>query len=445
MPQLRWNQVLGLHGVAVGIVGFLLVGVVCLGSIGYGVYQTVTKTGDAGSGQVLTVLGMYFSVPYLLIMAAFIVGIFDIRIFRSGASFWTTRTTVVVVALLFVVQQGFSNVYLVLLHGPASLAIVAADLVVLAMLCTWQLCPNTCVAYVLLFALKMGLVWGDAWKFAGEAVFGPSGFATMLFVCIPIIQMTLFSPTLENEGISQAFVSRFNIATTHLLHSLDIIAFFTFCFRPLTDVGDVRAAPTPLRWLMMVLALVAFCANNLGVPLLFFRQAFRRLELPSSAATMMDAAQSSASYRDFRALGGASSGGGGGGGGRAGSVPMHADAEGGDGSSLPRADASDSAFGFGSGGPADGARLLSQQRPLHGGAGGEGEGVGGGGGGGGQSENEQMLTFMLIMLMLCDFPFLVTRLSLWAGRMDRVDVFAAKNIKAMIDVMMLLTRTRTSD
>jgi hypothetical protein len=438
MPQVHWKQLIGFNGVAVGIIGFLLVGAVCLGSIGFGAYRTATSSNDlGGSGQVLTVLGMYFSVPYLFVLGVFILAVFDFQVLRPGVAFWTSRSTLVAVAALFVVQQAFADVYLVLLLGPGALGILVGDLVVLGMFVTWQLCPNTCVGYVLLFAIKMGLVWGDAWRFAAEPVFGPSGFATILFICIPVIQLTLFSPSLTNEGISQAFVSRFNIATAHLLHSLDIISFFSFCFTPLTNTDISLAPPTPLRWLMLLLSLIAFGANNLGVPLLFFRQSFRSLKLALSSQLAGGAAErvtySTTSHRNFSAVdaAAATTAGASGATDAVGYGLIGATEDGGAaGGMFPEASAPDpSTLSVPRG---DGSRER----------GGGGDSSGGGGGGGAPDEKEQMLAFMLLMLMLCDFPFLVTRLALWSGRFQRIDVFAAKNIKAIVDVVMILTRTR---
>lgn len=423
--KLHWKTLVGFNGVAFGVIGFVLVGLVCLGSVAFGGYQIATRdtTGGNNSGEVLTVLGLYFSVPYLLILGAFLYTAFDFNVVKKGASFWTHNTTLAVVILLFIVQQGFSDVYLVLLHGPGALTVLIADLVVLVMLFVWQLCPNTCVAYVILFGLKMGLIWGQAYTLLKEPVFGPSGFAAMLFICIPIIQMTLFSPSLENEGISQAFVSRFNIAMTHLLHSLDIISFFAICFKPLEGGGiaQLKPIPIPLRWTMLVLSLIAFGANNLGIPLLFFRSKFRRITLPQphsgAGDSIMAVANSSVSHRDFHLMADpqlnsnesfyASGAGGGGGGGD--------EQQGRDSSSR----GSGSGSKKGEDGDANTAAAVLEY-----------------------NENEQMMTFMLLMMMLCDFPFLAARFALWGTQVERMDVFAAKNIKAMLDVCMLLTRSR---
>jgi hypothetical protein len=449
MPRVHWKELVGFNAVAAGIFGFLLVGIVCLGSIGFGVYQVLRAKdssnsistqilgedegpqGNNGSGEILTVLGFYFSVPYLFVLGVFILAVFDFTIMKKNAIFWTGTTTIVFVIALYVIQQAFCNVYIVLLHGYSSLAILIGDFIVLGMFIGWKLCPNTCVAYVILFAVKMGLVWGDAWKFAGEPVFGSSGFASLLFVCIPIIQLTLFSPTMENEGISQAFVSRFNIATTHLLHSLDIISFYTFCFRPIEAHNNFQATPAPLRWMMLFFVIVAFCANNLGIPLLFFRQSFKSMNniIPAKMRTssILTATQQSVSHRDFHAIE---------------SIQQHQQQQQQQLSNKGGLLSSSSNFSMQNENSFIGGDRINNNSNSNSNNNNNDDGGGGGGSGTYYNEHEQMLTFMLVMLVLCDFPFLTTRLTLWSRDLERMDVFAAKNIKAMLDVIMLLTKAR---
>jgi hypothetical protein len=357
------------------------------------------------------------------------------------------------------------------------------------------------VAYVALFTLKLGLIWDGVHELAKQTVFGPNGFAVVLFVCIPIVQLALFSPSLaEDRSLSEAFVAHFNIAMAHLLHCVDFISLFsTISFADPKGEEGRRPMPQPLRWTILVATLLAFVANNVGLMQLFFRRS-QMLEALSPYTGGHNTSETS-DGSPLRSAHGATGGGPDG-------APLLSPGQ--DSPSSPGR-AGGSLFGVTGNrsfngipdAPPSNDRSASQRSsggyltgagggPSYGPAGRSSmgdsadtnvllhhqhRGSGGGamsgdvglmdaaqavenansermallwsapwdlitGSGRARSEHERHLLYMVAMLSLCDVPFFLIRVSTWARGFTVLDVFVAKNAKAVLDVIMLLTRSQ---
>lgn len=57
------------------------------------------------------------------------------------------------------------------------------------------------------------------------------------------------------------------------------------------------------------------------------------------------------------------------------------------------------------------------------------------------SHQRRMFQYFLFMLVVCDVPMLIARLELWRKSYWKLDIFVAKNLKNIIDVLMLMMRS----
>ena len=90
------------------------------------------------------------------------------------------------------------------LNSEWYLFVIIGDVAVLVALLYFHDRPFGHMLHMLLFALKLGLQWGNAYEATTQPVFGPNGVSVMLFLCIPLVQMPLQSsflkPLEEGEG-----------------------------------------------------------------------------------------------------------------------------------------------------------------------------------------------------------------------------------------------------
>jgi hypothetical protein len=352
--------------VAVAVFGFVMIGLVAIMCITFGVYEIAVDDSifyNKGLGEVLTILGLYFAVPYLFILGTFLVVTFDVKC-GCLARVDPHYVMMLVVLGLVVLQQCVTNAYLYVLLGQQSLYILIADVLCAAAFAVFRMTPASGFAYVVLYALKMSLQWNTAYETMDEPFFGPNGAVTMLFLCIPIVQLPLYIAAIaqdSSENLVDIFVSNFNLFLGHLLHSLDVISMYLFAFTAPKATVQTESCPAPFKWLLLIFTVAAFISNNVGVLHLFFRrQGGADAEIPFLPQSFRDATH------------------------------------GADDNTAHTAE-------------------KSQQR--------------------------RMFQYLLLMLIMCDVPFFVARLLLWSGRYYPLDIFIAKNIKAMVDVLALLMRT----
>ena len=368
------------------VFGFVVIGLVSIGCITFGAYEIATANRiflNDGLGEILTILGLYFTTPYLFCLGIFVVVIFDLGccgFLRQGHRFVPATFIIIFVMTLVTVQQAITDRYLTILFGNWALLIVALDVGVIGAILFLGLSPASGYLYTCLYALKMGLQWGRAYVTKDQPFFGPNGMVANLFMCIPIIQLPLYTSTLARRGelastgepgaaaalaavgstFIDVFVSNFNLFLSHLLHSLDIISMFLFAFVPPVATAENKRTPTPFRWLIGVFMLLAFIANNCSLLHLFYQRIGDiDAEIPFLPKRIREASR--------------------------------------------RSDEADD----------------NVQRSHH----------------------RRMFQYFLLMLVVCDFPFLVSRFELWRQSYAPLDIFIAKNLKDLCDVFALLLRT----
>ncbi len=67
------------------------------------------------------------------------------------------------------------------------------------------------------------------------------------------------------------------------------------------------------------------------------------------------------------------------------------------------------------------------------------------GGSNASSHQRRLFHYMLFMLVVCDLPMLLTRLELWRQQYAPLNIFVAKNIKGVVDAIMLVLRADHSN
>jgi hypothetical protein len=260
--------------------GLGVIGLVSVSCIGFGIYEISVHDStfmNDGLGEVLTVLGLYFSIPYLIILAAFFSRLQEWRLpaWCQGA-IAPSRLLLIAVVVLFVIQQAVSDAYLVILVGSKfALLIIVADVAIFGAILYLKLSPVSAALYTVLYSSKLALQWNRAYLTNEEAFFGRNGVSTMLFLTLPIVQFPLYTSAMsENHsaGVVDIFVENSNLFLSHLLHSLDTIAMYLFCFVNPAGSALLEPCPAPFRWLVLIAMLIAFSANNVAVPYLFFRR-----------------------------------------------------------------------------------------------------------------------------------------------------------------------------
>lgn len=368
----------------VTLFAFVTIGILAALCVGFGVTEISLDDrvlGNAGLGEVLTTLGLYFSVPYLFILVAFAAVTNRLQwLAKLLSRIEVSRGAWALVLLLYLTQQVVTNIYLTILYSPAVLGIVALDVAVLATVAAMgvrSIAPG--VAYTAMFALKAILLYQHAPATASQSVFGSNGAYVMLFLCIPMIHIPLYitatdAMTEANGGFVEQFATNFNLYLTHLLHALDAISLFSVGFIPTAGEGGsvgedlTTPLPPPFRALIIALIVVAFVANNVCMLLIFFE---------SSWSTMVQ--------------------------------PL-----------LGLARVAVSPVGFS--GSFDTTSLRALDSTSRG------------------ASNRRLRQYMLAMMVLADAPMLVTRLVLWFHVYAPLSVFVAKNIKDIVDVFMMYLR-----
>jgi hypothetical protein len=280
--------------------------------------------------------------------------------------------------LCFLVQQIFTNIYLDILVNRWVLVVVILDVAVLACHIYYRFeKPYATLLYILCYAVKMSIQWGNAYKTADQTFFGPNGVSVMLFLCIPLIQFPLYvmgtsatqmqvTQRSENAiegrtaaaGIVTGFTNNFNLFLSHLLNSLDIISMYTFAFVPPESTTTQNAAPSQLKAFVMILLFIAFVGNNVSVVHLFYRRNnVQEAEIVFLPQKFRQVTKSVDNVED----------------------------EGG-------------------------------------------------------SQRRRIFQYLLFMLVVCDVPMLLTRLELWRQQYSTLNIFVAKNIKSIADAVILVMR-----
>ena len=272
---------------ATALVGFLLVGGAAVGCVVFGIVEIVSNDAiflNDGLGEVLTVLGIYFTVPYLFCVFAFLIAVLRPKVISQIT---TNREYVLISGItivLYLVQQGITDKYMTILVGNGSLALIAGDVLVLAaMLYDGVDHPRPVAMYVLLYVVKMAVQYNNAYETDQQNIFGPNGVSVMLFLCIPVIQFPMYvmGGSSNTVDIVEQFARNFNLFLSHLLSSLDIISLYGFAFIQPVSTANTAAAPTPFRNLILILVIVAFLGNNLSVIYLFYqRSGIHHAEIP---------------------------------------------------------------------------------------------------------------------------------------------------------------------
>ena len=364
MAALSWFRC---NVVAAAVLGFVVIGVVSAGCVVFGVYEIATDDAifnNDGLGEVLTVLGLYFTVPYITILVAFVAVAFRIKC-ECFSRFQPALIIIGAVLLMIVLQQCLTDTYLYLQLGPWSLFVLVLDIGVFASIVYFRLSPLSGYCYAVSYAIKFALQWHNAYELKDQGFFGPNGQVAMMFLCIPIVQLPLYMSVLSDGsgGLVDVFVANFNLFLSHLLHSLDIISMFLFAFTPPFATTETEPCPTPLRWLILIQVFLGFIANNCSLLHLFYqRQGGSEAEIAFLPKKFRDVAS--------------------------------------------RADYADDS-------------VDEMERSHH----------------------RRMFQYFLLMLVTVDVPFFVSRVELWRKRYYPLDLFVAKNLKALVDVAMLLLRT----
>lgn len=395
----------------VAVLGFLLIGIIDVGCVAFGIVELAS--GDAiflndGLGEVLTVLGTYFTIPYLFILITFIAlsNRFTLLPFlKKDFGLLPLHVMLAVTFVLFMVQQAFTDKYLALLRGDELLGFIAWDVLTALMYGYFRLTsPYAGMMYTVMYMSKLAAQWNYNYLSENQQFFGPNGILAMLFMTIPIIQFPLYvagsldeseddndllTTTFGGAGASgaangkagkkksgshlaDAFTKRFNLFLAHLLHSLDIISLYRFSFIDEEEIGqsDVYTlCPTPFKNLLAVLICVAFCANNLSILHLFHqRKGYRDAEIPFLPKRLQEASRR---VEDETAQNEVS-----------------------------------------------GSREESENA----------------------SYQRRIFLYFMVMAVLCDLPLLVSRLELWRKDYWKLDIFIAKNCKNIADVIILMMR-----
>ncbi|KEG12565.1 hypothetical protein DQ04_01611070 [Trypanosoma grayi] len=327
-----------------------------------------------GLGEVMTILGICFTLPCLFCLAAFVVLALGLSCARISPH-CSIRVSNGLNVLSFVLQQVVTDVYLFSFSGPAAAAAVVADVCVLG-----------CYAYsrfqhlyvptslgVLLFVGKMTALWALAQKIsADDGELGPNGVRAVLFLTIPIVQIPLYVAVPREQSaveyappsrdvIVENFTNNFNLLLLHLLNSLDIVTMYTSFVAPERELTAFAPTPEPFRCLIIIIVSVAFVGNNIGVIHLFYtREGVEHAELKCLPKKFRDAT----AHWSSTDMGG--------------------------------------------------------------------------------SHKRRILQYMLLLLVVCDVPLLAVRMQLWWRGHQMLSVFVTKNIKSILDAVMVVLRVDRS-
>lgn len=356
------------HLLVAAALTFSLIGVASIGCVAFGIIEIAS--GDAiflndGLGEVLTVLGTYFTIPYLFIFGTFVVSSTNFNCFKflnRDFGLLPQHAMLLVTLLMFVLQQVVTNMYMRILHGDAALAVIIGDVVVIASFLYFRLQEaHPGMLYALLYMCKMAVMFNNAYKTSQEKFFGPNGVSAMLFLCIPIIQFPLYVAgtweTKRSVNIVEVFVGNFNLYLSHLLHSLDIISMYGVAFLSPDTTESHVGLPGPFKVLIAFCVCIGFVSNNVSVLHLFYqRRGIADAEIVLLPQAIRDMSRGT------------------------------------------------------------GAEDIKQ------------------------SHARRIFQYMIFMLVVCDVPFVIARMELWRKQYAPLSIFVAKNLKDIVDVVMLMKR-----
>ncbi|KAH9577678.1 hypothetical protein LSM04_006189 [Trypanosoma melophagium] len=342
----------------------------------FGVSEIINKDKilmNDGLGEVMTILGIFFTLPCILCiiaLAVFALNFPRCRTIPSCSKFFVLALSIISSTL----QQILTDVYLFSFIGPYALSVVVVDIFVL--LChaysRFRQFYFPTIFTIFLFTGKMAVLWVFANKIHLDCKLGSIGVRAVLFLTIPIVQLPIYMTiprelnTLENssyqETIVENFNNNFNLLLLHLLNSLDVISMYVSFVVKEPKGKDFLPTPEPFRILIIIIVCIAYVGNNIAVIHLFFkRDGVEHAELKCLPRNLRDATNQWSST-DFSG-----------------------------------------------------------------------------------SHKRRIIQYMLFLLVVCDIPLLAVRIQLWCRGYQMLNVFVTKNIKSILDVIMVVLRVEHSD
>ncbi|EKF33888.1 hypothetical protein MOQ_002417 [Trypanosoma cruzi marinkellei] len=364
---------------------FVVFAVVAGGSIAcvfFGIFEIVRHDSmlmNDGLGEVMTVLGICFTVPCVFCVAVFAALTLDFSCFPP-IPFFGNYVVMGLLLISFVAQQVLCDVYLFGVLGVVVAAVAVLDVCVFGLLLFFRsrsfYIPN--VLTVVLFVGKTAVLWGMTYisnaegTAEGQQQIGSNSLFAMLVLTVSIVQLPLYiMETHDSSGLRDGIVTEntivenfnnnFNLLLLHLLNSLDIFTVYGSIISFNNRGGALRTIPEPFRILIFIIASVAFVGNNVGVIHLFYaREGVEHAELMCLPKKLRDA--------------------------------------------------------------------TNQWNSTD---------VGG-------SHKRRILQYLLFLVVVCDAPFLAVRTQLWLRGHQMLSVFLIKNIKSILDTVMVVLRVGRS-
>ncbi|EAN82451.1 hypothetical protein Tc00.1047053503647.40 [Trypanosoma cruzi] len=350
----------------------------------FGIFEIVGHDSmlmNDGLGEVMTVLGICFTVPCVFCVAVFAALTLDFSCLPS-IPFFSKYVVMGLILISFVVQQVLCDVYLFGVLGFLVTAVAVLDVFVFGLYFFFRLRSFyiSNVLTVVLFVGKTTVLWGMTYiphAEGGEAEgqqqqIGSNGLFAMLVLTVSIVQLPLYiMETNESSGLQDGIITEnsivenfnnnFNLLLLHLLNSLDIFTVYGSIISFNNRGGALRTIPEPFRILIFIIASVAFVGNNVGVIHLFYaRDGVEHAELICLPKKLRDA--------------------------------------------------------------------TNQWNSTD---------VGG-------SHKRRILQYLLFLVVVCDAPFLAVRTQLWLRGHQMLSVFLIKNVKSILDTVMVVLRVGRS-
>eukprot|EP00758_Cryptobia_borreli_P011843 Tbor_TRINITY_DN5695_c5_g2::TRINITY_DN5695_c5_g2_i4::g.8815::m.8815 len=143
-------------------------------------------------------------VPYIFIIVAFGVLTHNNKCVTAFGAAIALRSTPILVGIcifFYIVQQGFTNAYLVILTGSKLiLFIIIADLGTLIALIYYWRRPYGHMIHIVLFTAKLAIQWNHAYETQNQPVLGPNGVNVMLYLCVPLVQLPLHAAFIRDDS-----------------------------------------------------------------------------------------------------------------------------------------------------------------------------------------------------------------------------------------------------
>ncbi|ORC92780.1 uncharacterized protein TM35_000021060 [Trypanosoma theileri] len=338
----------------------------------FGISEIVNKDRtlmNDGLGEVMTVLGIFFTIPCIFCIVALAMLALNFSCCRTIPSF-SKFIVLALIIISFVAQQVLTDVYIFSIIGLYALSVVVLDVCVLLCHAYYRFhrfyLPT--ILTILLVAGKISVICFYANLIRLDSHLGPIGIRAVLFLTIPIVQLPLYitiprdvnmmeNPSSYQETIVENFNNNFNLFLLHLLNSLDVISMYGSFVVQEPEGKKFIPTPEPFRILIIIIVCIAYVGNNVAVIHLFFkRDGVEHAELRCLPRNLRDATNQWSST----------------------------DISG--------------------------------------------------------SHKRRILQYILFLLVVCDIPLLAVRIQLWWKGYQMLSVFVTKNIKSILDVIMVLLR-----